>query len=153
MNTTETILHIGELMLKEQIITEFGFKILHNDYLSDVSVPIEPNELKKKTRICIFMVIVYNMTLLYHGYCLENNLSMEHSEILKPVALHFENTLPKILNTLPNKYLEIFHGAKVASFIHGHKFDTYVPNHPEDQKVLEEIGYKADDAPPVVVNV
>jgi len=154
MNTTETILHIGELMLKEQIITDFGFKILHNDFLSDVSVPIEPNELKKKTRICIFMVIVYNMTVLYSGYCLENNLSMEHYDILKPVALHFEKTLPKILGTLPNKYLEIFHGAKVASFIHGHKFETYVPNHPEDQKVLDEIGYNLNDGvEPVVINV
>jgi hypothetical protein len=153
MDTTETILQVGELMLKENIITDFGFKILHNDFLSDVSVPIEPNELKKKTRICIFMVIVYNMTLLYGGYCQENNLSMEHFETLKPISLHFEETLPKILNTLSDKYLEIFHGAKVSAFVHGHKFDTYVPTHPEDQKILDTIGYKADDAQPVVINV
>lgn len=152
MDTTETILHVGELMLKENIITEFGFKILHNDFLSDVSVPIEPNELKKKTRICMFMVIVYNMTLLYGGYCQENNLSMEHFDELKPVAIHFGDTLSKMLNTLPTKYLEIFHGAKVASFVNGHVFDTYLPNHPEDQKVLDEIGYE-NDVPPVVVNV
>lgn len=153
MDSTETILHVGELMLKEGIITDFGFKILHNDFLSDVSVPIESNELKKKTRICMFMVIVYNMTLLYGGYCQENNLSMEHYEVLRPIALHFEQALPKMLQTLTDKYLEIFHGAKVASFVHGHKFETYVPTHPEDQKILDEIGYKEDEAPPVVINV
>lgn len=152
MDTTQTILHVGELMLKEGIITDFGFKILHNDFLSDVSVPIEPNELKKKTRVCMFMVIVYNMTLLYAGYCQENNLSMEHFETLKPVALHFEETLPKILPTLSHKYLEIFHGAKVAAFTNGHKFDTYMPMHPKDQSVLNEIGYD-ENATPVVINV
>ncbi len=153
MNCTETILFVGKIMLENNIITEFGFKLLHNDFLSDVSIPIEPNELKKKTRVCMFMVIVYNMTLLYGGYCLEKNLSMEHYETLKPIALHFEQTLPKMLQTLSNKYLEIFHGAKVNAFVHGHKFETYVPTHPEDQKVLDEIGYKEDDAPPVVINV
>jgi hypothetical protein len=153
MSATETILFVGELMVKEQIITEFGLRILNNDFLSDVSVPIEPNELKKKTRVCMFMVIVYNMTLLYGGYCQENNLSMEHYETLKPIALHFEQVLPKMLQTLSNKYLEIFHDLKVASFVHGHKFETYVPTHPEDQKVLDEIGYKEDDATPVVIDV
>ena len=152
MNHTETILHVGELMLKEKVITEFGFKILHNDFLSDIAQPIEPNELKKITRICMFMVIVYNMTLLYGGFCLEHELSMEHYDILKPIALNFDIELPKILKTLSNKYLEIFHGAKVNAFVHGHKFDTYVPNHPEDQKILDDIGY-ANDTPPVVVNV
>jgi hypothetical protein len=153
MNATETILFVGELMVKEQIITDFGLRILHNDFLSDIAVPIEPNELKKSTRVCMFMVIVYNMTLLYGGYCQENNLSMEHYETLKPIALHFEQVLPKMLQTLSNKYLEIFHGAKVNGFVHGHKFETYVPTHPEDQKVLDEIGYKEDDATPVVINV
>jgi len=48
--------------------------------------------------------------------------------------------------------LEIFHGLKVAAFVHGHKFETYVPTHPEDQKILDEIGYE-NDAPPVVIDV
>lgn len=152
MNDTETILYVGKIMLENNIITDFGFKILHNDFLADVAVPIEPNELKKKTRVCMFMVIVFNMTLLYGGYCQVNNLSLEHYERLKVIALHFEQTLPKMLKTLSNKYLEIFHGAKVNAFVHGHKFDTYMPIHPEDKKVLDEIGYK-DDTPPVVVNV
>jgi hypothetical protein len=78
---------------------------------------------------------------------------MEHFDELKPVAIHFGDTLSKMLNTLPTKYLEIFHGAKVASFVNGHVFDTYLPNHPEDQKVLDEIGYKADEVESVVVNV
>jgi hypothetical protein len=153
MNATETIIHVGELMLKEGIITEFALRILHNDFLADIAEPIEANELKKKTRVCMFMVIVYNMTLLYGGFCLENNLPMEHYDILKTIALHFEQVLPKMLQTLSNKYLEIFHGAKIAAFVHGHKFETYVPTHPEDQKVLDEIGYKEDDATSVVINV
>lgn len=153
MDTTQTIIHVGELMLKEGILTDFGLRILHNDFLSDIAEPIQANELKKSTRVCMFMVIVYNMTLLYAGYCQENNLSMEHYDILKPVALHFEETLPKMLPTLSNKYLEIFHGAKVAAFVHGHKFDTYMPMHPKDQSVLNEIGYKPDEAEPVVINV
>jgi len=152
MNNTETILHVGELMLKERIITDFAFKILHNDFLSDISAPIEPNELKKKTRVCIFMVIVYNMTLLYGGYCQENNLSMEHFEKLKPIALHFEKTLPTMLKTFSNKYLEIFHGAKVASFIRGDLFENYLPNHPEDEKILNEVDYKPE-IEPIVINV
>jgi hypothetical protein len=77
---------------------------------------------------------------------------MEHYEVLKPIALHFEKTMPAVLNTLTDKYLEIFHGAKVSAFVHGHKFDTYMPTHPEDEKVLEEIGY-GNDIEPVVVNV
>jgi hypothetical protein len=48
--------------------------------------------------------------------------------------------------------LEIFHGAKVAAFTQGHKFDTYVPTHPEEQKILDEIGYK-EDTEPVVINM
>jgi hypothetical protein len=152
MNETDTILFVGELMVKEGVITEFGRRILHNDFLADIAEPIEANELKKATRICIFMTIVFNMTLLYAGYCQMNNLSMEHYEILKPIALHFEQTLPKMLKTLSNKYLEIYHGLKVHAFVHGHRFDTFMPIHPEDKKVLDEIGYK-DDSPSVVVNV
>jgi hypothetical protein len=153
MNETETILFVGKIMLENNIITDFGFKILHNDFLADIAEPIEANELKKKTRVCVFMCVLFNMTLLYGGYCLENNISMEHHETLKPIAQHFEQVLPKMLQTLSNKYLEIFHGLKVNAFVHGHKFETYVPTHPEDQKVLDEIGYKEDDASPVVINV
>ena len=139
-------------MLENNIITEFGFKLLHNDFLADIAEPIVANELKKKTRISIFMTIVFNMTLLYGGYCQENNLSMEHYEILKPIALHFEETLPKLLKTLSNKYLEIYHGLKVHSFVHGHKFETYMPTHPEDKKILDEIGYE-EGTPAVEINV
>ena len=153
MSDTETILHVGELMLKENILTDFGFKILNNDFLSDIAVPIEVNELKKATRISIFMCVLYNTTLLYGGFCQENNLSMEHFERLKPIALHFEQSLPILLKTLSNKYLEVFHGAKVSAFVKGRKFDDFMPNHPADDKTLNEIGYKADDTTPVVLNV
>jgi hypothetical protein len=152
MNETETIIHVGKIMLENKVITEFGLRILHNDFLADIAHPIEPNELKKATRICVFMTIVFNMTLLYGGYCQANNFSMEHYEMLQPIALHFEKTLPKLLKTLSNKYLEIYHGLKVNAFVHGHKFETYMPTHPEDQKVLDEIGYE-EGTPAVEINV
>jgi hypothetical protein len=152
MNDTELILHVGGLMLEEQILTEVGFRFLHNDFLSDIAAPIEANELKKATRICIFMCIVYNMTLLYGGYCTENNLPMDHFDRLKPIALHFEKALPILLKTLSNKYLEVFHGAKVAAFVKGRLFDDYLPNHPADDKTLTEINY-TQDTEPIVLNV
>ena len=153
MDDTELIIHVGEVMYENKIITDVGLKILNNDFLSDIAVPIEANELKKKTRISIFMCVLYNTTLLYGGYCQENNLSMEHFERLKPIALHFEKSLPILLKTLSNKYLEVFHGAKVSAFVKGRIFDDYMPNHPEDQRALDEIDYKADDTTPVVLNV
>ena len=153
MNDTELIIHVGELMVKENILTDVGLRFLHNDFLSDIAVPIEPNELKKSTRVCIFMMIVFNMTLLYGGYCQERNLPMEHFERLKPIALHFEKSLPILLKSLSNKYLEVFHAVKVSAFVKGRLFDDYMPNHPEDQRALDEIGYKAEDTAPVVLNV
>ena len=152
MNDTELILHVGKLMLKENVLTEFGLKLLHNDFLADIASPIEPNELKKATRVCIFMMIVFNMTLLYGGFCQENNLPMDHFERLKPIALHFEKSLPNMLKTLSNKYLEVFHGAKVAAFVKGRLFEDYLPNHPADEKTLHEINY-TQDTEPIVLNV
>ena len=153
MSDTETILHVGELMLKENILTDFGFKILNNDFLSDIAVPIEVNELKKATRISIFMCVLYNTTLLYGGFCQEHNLPMDHFERLKPIALHFEQSLPVLLKSLSSKYLEIFHAVKVLSFVKGRVFVDFLPNHPADDKTLNEIGYKAEETAPVVVNV
>jgi hypothetical protein len=152
MNETELILFVGELMYENKIITDIGLKILHNDFLSDIAVPIEPNELKKATRVSIFMCVVYNMTLLYGGYCTEHNLPMDHFERLKPIALHFEQSLPILLKTLSNKYLEVFHAAKVAAFVKGRSFDDYLPNHPADEKTLHEIKY-TQDTEPIVLNV
>jgi hypothetical protein len=150
MNDHELILYIGEIMVKEKVITDVGVRFLHNDFLSDITT-LEKNELKKMTRCCIYLTILFNMTVLYGGYCQENNLSMEHFERLRQIVCEFEPVLPKLLNSLSNKYLEVFHGAKVASFVHGRVFDDYLPNHPEDQKILEEIKYQPDE--PIVLNV
>ena len=139
-------------MLENKVITDFGLRILHNDFLADIAEPISSNELKKATRVCIFMMIVFNMTLLYGGFCLENNLPMDHFERLKPIALHFEKSLPILLKTLSNKYLEVFHGAKVAAFVKGRLFEDYLPNHPADEKTLHEINY-TQDTEPIVLNV
>jgi hypothetical protein len=71
---------------------------------------------------------------------------------LRQIIICFETVLPKLLNWLSDKYLEVYHGAKVAPFVNGRLFDNYMPNHPDDQKVLDEIGYK-QDTEPVVLNV
>ena len=150
MTDSELILHVGEIMLKEKVLTDFGFKILHNDFLSDITT-LEKNELKKITRCCIFATIVYNMTVLYGGYCIENKLDLEHFERLRHIAIDFEKMLPNLLRALSNKYLEVFHGAKVASFTNGKIFDDYLPSHPSDAKVLAEIKY--EDTEPIVFTV
>jgi len=41
--------------------------------------------------------------------------------------------------------LETYHAAKVASFVHGGKFDDYFPPHPEEQAILDKIA-KAEEA-------
>jgi hypothetical protein len=77
---------------------------------------------------------------------------MDHFERLKPIALHFEKSLPIMLKTLSNKYLEVFHGAKVAAFVKGRLFEDFLPNHPADEKTLHEINY-TQDTEPIVLNV
>jgi len=152
MDETELIIHVGGLMYENKILTDVGLRFLHNDFLADIAEPIQANELKKATRVCIFMTIVYNMTLLYGGYCTEHNLPVDHFERLKPIAVHFETTLPLLLKTLSNKYLEVFHGAKIAAFVKGRLFDDYLPNHPADEETLKTIDYK-QDTEPIVLNV
>jgi hypothetical protein len=46
----------------------------------------------------------------------------------------------------------VFHGAKVAAFVHGKAFEDFMPTHPEDAKVLEEMKYQPDTEP-VILNV
>jgi hypothetical protein len=97
MDDTELILYVGEIMKTENIITDVGFKLLHNDFLADFTT-LESNELKKITRCCIFLTILINMTVLYGGFCTENKPDLEHFERLRQIIICFETVLPKLLN-------------------------------------------------------
>jgi hypothetical protein len=132
MDDTQLILYVGKIMQNEKVITDIGFKLLHNDFLGDFQT-LEKNELKKITRCCIFLTILINMTVLYGGFCMENKLDLGHFEKLRQIIICFEPVLPKLLNGLFDKYLEVFHGAKAASFVNGRLFDDYMPNHPADK--------------------
>jgi hypothetical protein len=53
--------------------------------------------------------------------------------------------IPKLLHGLDNTHLEVYHGAKVKAFEHGHLFDDYFPPTPEEQKLLDKINGKVKD--------
>ena len=125
-------------MLKEKVITEFGLKILHNDIESDMAT-LKPEEPEKITRTAIYFTILYNMAILYAGYCAEKEIVDPRSDKLKQIAETIVGYIPKLLRGLTDKYLEAFHGAKMKAFEHGRLFDDYFPAHPEEQKILDKI--------------
>jgi hypothetical protein len=137
---TEFIVSIGKIMVHEKILTEFALKILHNDIWADI-LTLETNE--QKVRAGVYMTIVVNMTLFYGGYIQCKEFPEDSDTVafkrLQKIALHFVEVLPKILRSITDKYLETYHGAKVASFVQGGKFDDYFPPHPEEQKILDQI--------------
>jgi hypothetical protein len=142
---TDLIISIGRLMLEEKIITDFALKILHNDIWADI-LSLETHE--QKVRAGLYMTIVVNMTLFYGGYlqCKESQTERENETYkrLQTIALSFVEVLPKILRSITDKYLETYHAAKVAAFVHGGKFDDYFPPHPEEQKILDQIAGAAE---------
>jgi hypothetical protein len=138
MDDYQLVLSVGELMLKEKVITEFGFKLLHNDIESDMS-SLSPNDHEKITRTAIYFTILYNMAVLFAGYCAEKEIVDPRSEKLKQIAEVIVQYIPKLLRGLEDKYLEVYHGAKVKAFEHGKLFDDYFPPHPEEQKLLDKM--------------
>lgn len=135
MNEYAMIVSVGELMVKEKVITEIGLRFLHNDIFQDLTFETP----EQRTRAAVYFTIVVNMVVLYGGYVEENKLETTQFDLLKKVALRFMEILPNLLRSLSDKYLETYHGAKVASFVHGQKFDDYFPLPPEDQKLLDSM--------------
>jgi len=137
---TDLIVSVGKIMVEEKIITEFALKILHNDIWADI-LTLETHE--QKVRAGLYMTIVVNMTLFFGGYiqCKETQTDDETATYkrLQKIALSFVEILPKILRSITDKYLETYHAAKVASFVHGGKFEDYFPPHPEEQKILDQM--------------
>ena len=138
MNDYQLVTSVGELMLKEKVITEFGLKILHNDIESDMAT-LNPDEPEKITRTAIYFTIVFNMAILYAGYCAEYGAD-PRSEKLKQIAETVSTYIPKLLRGLDNKFLEVFHGAKIKAFEHGRLFDDYFPAHPAEQRLFDSVG-------------
>ena len=137
MDDYQLVVSVGELMLKEKVITEFGLKILHNDIESDMAT-LNPQEPEKITRTAIYFTILYNMAILYAGYCAEHGADPRSEKLVK-IAEIVVGYIPKLLRGLENKYLEAFHGAKMKAFEHGRLFDDYFPHHPEEQKLLDKM--------------
>jgi hypothetical protein len=137
MNDYQLVVSVGELMLKEKVITEFGLKMLNNDIESDMET-LRADQPEKITRTAIYFTIVFNMAILYAGYCAEYGAD-PRSEKLKQIAEIVSVYIPKLLRGLDNTYLEVFHGAKIKAFEHGRLFDDYFPNHPEEQKLFDSV--------------
>lgn len=139
------VISVGELMLREKVITEFGLKILHNNIERDMDT-LSPDDPQKITRTALYFTIVYNMAVLFAGYCAEKEIDDPRNEQLKLIGNCLVVYIPKLLAGLEDKYLEVYHGAKVKAFEHGHLFDDYFPAHPEEQKCLDKInGVTKDD--------
>ncbi len=64
MNEFDTILKVGQFLYKEDILSPFGYKILHNELIDDIQ-SLKPSEQQKLVRICLYLTIVINMTLLF----------------------------------------------------------------------------------------
>ena len=73
MNDLPMVISVGELMLREKVITEFGLKILHNNIERDMDT-LSPDDPQKITRTALYFTIVYNMAVLFAGYCAEKEI-------------------------------------------------------------------------------
>ena len=143
MNDTAIIRSVAELMVEEKVLTDFGLKILHNDIDNDMNT-MSPQDPQKITRVAIYFTIVYNMALLFSGYCLEKGED-PREERLREIGVMVVEYIPKLLRGLDDKYLEVYHGAKVKAFEHGQRFDDYFPAHPDEQKLIDKMNNKVKD--------
>jgi len=137
MNELPRVISVGELILKEIVLTEVGLKILHNNIEHDMET-LTPDDPKKITRTALYFTVVYNMAILFAGYCAEHNLDDPRDEQLRQIGVTVVAYIPKLLRGLDAKHLEVYHGAKVHAFTAGKLFDDYLPQHPDEQKLLDE---------------
>lgn len=136
---------VGELMFKEKVITEFGLKMLQNDIEKDMAT-LSPENKEGITRTAIYFTILFNLAVLYAGYCAEYGPD-PRSEKLKEIASTVVQYIPKLLRGLDDKFLEVFHGAKIKAFVHGRLFEDYFPQHPNEQKILDQLAETSGPIP------
>jgi hypothetical protein len=147
MNEYETILKVAKFMLDEDILSQFGFKILHNEIVEDIKT-LKPNEQQKLVRISLYLTIVFNMTLLFGGFLDENKNTdwIVEFETMKKISLDFHKVLPKYLKGLNDYYLEKYHEAKTGIFVKNiFELHQEMPIHPNEQK-YHDIMKKATEA-------
>ncbi len=139
MNEDETILKVGKFMLEEGILSKFGFKILNNEIVEDIQ-SLKPDEQQKLVRICLYLTIVFNMTLLFGGFLEENKNTKWNDEFdtLRKISLDFHKVLPKYLQGLNDFYLEKYHEAKTGIFVKN-IFEAIqeIPIHPNEKEYYD----------------
>ena len=147
MNEFDTILKVGQFLYKEDILSPFGYKILHNELIDDIQ-SLKPSEQQKLVRICLYLTIVINMTLLFGGWIAEHKSKEwdEEFELLRTISLDIEKTLPNYLKGLNDYHLEKYHEAKTGIFVKNF-FELYqhIPIHPAEQR-FHDIMEKAKEA-------
>jgi len=136
MNDCELIVSVAELMVEKQVLTEVGLKLLKNDIESDMAT-LSPDDLKKIARTAVYFTVVYNLAILFAGYCAETG-DDPRDKRLREIGAMVVDYIPKLLRGLDAKHLEVYHGAKVHAFTAGKLFDDYLPQHPDEQKLLDE---------------
>jgi len=136
MDDYQLVVSVAELMVKENVLTEFGLKMLRKDIESDMAT-LNPQDKEKITRTAIYFTILYNMAVLFAGYCVEHDDPREKR--LREIGAMVVEYIPKLLRGLEDKYLEVYHGAKVKAFTNGQLFEDYLPQHPEEQKLLDKM--------------
>lgn len=137
MDDYQLVVSVAELMVKENVLTEFGLKMLRNDIESDMAT-LNPQDKEKITRTAIYFTILYNMAVLFAGYCSEHGDDPREKRLREIGAMVVEY-IPKLLRGLEDSYLEVYHGAKVKAFTNGQLFEDYLPQHPEEQKLLDKM--------------
>ena len=144
MDDYQLVVSVAELMVKENVLTEFGLKMLRNDIESDMAT-LNPQDKEKITRTAIYFTILYNMAVLFAGYCSEQSGPDGQDRLdprekrLREIGAMVVEYIPKLLRGLEDKYLEVYHGAKVKAFTNGQLFEDYLPQHPEEQKLLDKM--------------
>ncbi len=142
-NEFDVIYKVAVLMKKEEILSDFGFRILHNEIIEDIQT-LKKDEQQKLVRICLYLTIVYNMTILFGGWIEDDKENRkEYSddfEVLKKLSLDFYKSLPIYLKGLNDYYLEKYHETKTGIFVKN-IFENiqHLPTHPNEQKYIDII--------------
>ena len=134
-----TVQRVADIMEKENVLSPFGRKILTNNFESDIS-SYETGQQEKMVRICLYMTVIFNLTLLFGGW-IQDHKSDEYElmfEDLKKFAADCERNLPSYLSHLESGYLKKYHEAKTAVFVKNvFELNQSLPIHPNEQKCLD----------------
>ena len=137
MTRLSTVQSVGDMMLEHEILSPFGRQILRNDFEGDVST-YEFGQQEKMVRICLYMSLIFNMTLLFGGWVQDHQEHAHLFDDLKKFAIDCEANLPSYLSHLETDYLEKYHGAKTGLFTKNiFEIDQVLPLHPNEQACLD----------------